>query len=112
MGIELDSSARVMGALDRVPASKLPGLEAGDITEPADGTEVSGVPDCVLPDSTGGLERSLSQAVSSIAAADKTSRIVRVRMNFPFRCFRELAAATDEAIEIIPVQPCAHCSRQ
>lgn len=98
MGIELDSSARVMVALDRVvAASELPGLEAGDITEPADGTEASGAPDCVLTDSTGGLERSLSQAVSSIAAADKTTRIDRVRMNFPFRCFRELAAATDEA---------------
>jgi hypothetical protein len=85
MGIELDSSARVMGALDRVLASDVPGVEADDITEPADGTEVSGVADCVLPDSTGGLERSLSQAVSSIPAVDSMSRIVRVRMNVSFR---------------------------
>ena len=80
MGIELDCSAGVIGALDLTPASELPGLEAGDITEPTDGTEVSGVPDGVLPDLTGGLVRSLSQAVRSIVAADKTSRIVRVRM--------------------------------
>lgn len=101
-----------MGALDRVvAASELPGLEADDSTEPADGTEVSGAPDCVLPDSTGGSARSLSQAVSSTAAVDRASRIVRVRMNSPLRWFRDLAAVgLMKTAEIVPVQSCAHCS--